>query len=458
MTPAAGLAFRGSKNKGVAVGGGGPDPVSVTHITDGTTSSASTSATTASVTPGINQLQLLLIHANRFNASMPDPTVTGCGLTWVFAGRRVVRLTASTEYSTVFLFRAMGTPSTGSLTISFGATSMSRIAWSWDQAANVSTFGTNGSGAIVQIQVNNNGVSSQGTTSAAPLVNLVPFAHSNNATWAGLAWTSSTGFTPGMGFTETAENGNSIGRLATQWKVSNDTSVDGTLGSSAMWGMFAVELAGTNIYVLRASSQSGSINSDSETSYANARSSGGGGFAFYASPGQGIPAGQEYDPGWSTSYSSQSARWNCREGFMSFDTSVIVGTIQSATLYGGLLTEFSPTDYLVEARLHDWGTTLTTADWVGGADLSSKTLVATLDTNGIGDGYKYKLFVESGSALRDNLNRSGTTRIMLSSERMRLNLDPFTTGGGAGYSEALTFWGYNSETDYFMEPKLVVVV
>jgi hypothetical protein len=72
------------------------------------------------------------------------------------------------------------------------------------------------------------------------------------------------------------------------------------------------------------------------------------------------------------------------EGFYQFDTSGIgdTDTIDSAvfSLHGH--TDNSVTDFTINCRLKDWGTGLTTADWVAGADLSALTLLATFATSG----------------------------------------------------------------------------
>lgn len=103
------------------------------------------------------------------------------------------------------------------------------------------------------------------------------------------------------------------------------------------------------------------------------------------------------------------------EGFVLFDTSSVVGTVSSATLslYGDF--DGSTTDFTVNARQKTWGATLTTADWVAAASLSSQTLLATFATSGFTTS-GYNNFT-SDSAFISNINQSGTTDILLSSSR-----------------------------------------
>lgn len=108
----------------------------------------------------------------------------------------------------------------------------------------------------------------------------------------------------------------------------------------------------------------------------------------------------------------------CWELFLDFDTSSIPDTdvIDSVSLSLWLEDDLSTQDFTVQARLHDWGGTLTTADWVSGANLSTKTLLATLATNGIGSAGAYKAFT-SDAAFVSNVSKTGTTYILLNSDR-----------------------------------------
>lgn len=113
----------------------------------------------------------------------------------------------------------------------------------------------------------------------------------------------------------------------------------------------------------------------------------------------------------------QQTGYTVYQVFIKFDTSSIPDgdEITSATLELYLGTDGSATDFVVQARLHDWGASVTTADWVAGADLSGKTLLATLDSNGIGATGALKAFT-SDAAFKSNISKTGITYILLCSK------------------------------------------
>ncbi len=121
----------------------------------------------------------------------------------------------------------------------------------------------------------------------------------------------------------------------------------------------------------------------------------------------------------------QTTGYGVYETFISFDTSSIPDTddIISVTLELYLSTDASAADFVVQARLHDWGASVTTADWVAGADLSGKTLLATLDSNGIGATGSLKAFT-SDAAFKSNINKTGVTYIILCSKEQVDNSAP----------------------------------
>lgn len=113
------------------------------------------------------------------------------------------------------------------------------------------------------------------------------------------------------------------------------------------------------------------------------------------------------------------------QSFLSFDTSSIPG-IPTAAVLSTYMTAVDNTDgsFTNEARQYDWGTTLTTADWVPGASLSGQTLLATLDSSGVSTS-AYNDFTDV--AMVANLNRAGYTRMVVSSSQTRLNNPPTLT-------------------------------
>lgn len=120
------------------------------HATDSGSDSIS-SATTASISPNVNQLILVAVGIKRFAAPPSAPSISGLGLTWV----QVATVTGNNLRLTVF--RGLGSPTTGVITIT-PAESCGNVYWTVDQFPNSSPLGTNGSGAVVQ-SVTNNGSS-----------------------------------------------------------------------------------------------------------------------------------------------------------------------------------------------------------------------------------------------------------------------------------------------------------
>lgn len=163
-------------------------------------------------------------------------------------------------------------------------------------------------------------------------------------------------------------------------------------------------------YTLYATSN-GSMNS-SNTNYTTARAGSNLQVDFPASTGFNMNCGQNLVT--TTEF--------CFEVFLSFDTSGVVGTIQSATLSLKSTNDQSTTDFVLEARLRDWGATLESADWVAGDSLAGLTLLASMNTSGWAtSGYNV---LTSEAAFASNINKTGATRIVLSSSRHRAATTP----------------------------------
>lgn len=187
----------------------------------------------------------------------------------------------------------------------------------------------------------------------------------------------------------------------------------------------------TTIY---GSTADGNIQSSSAT-YSTARSGGGtlvAAAAGTADVGQNVAAAVYY----------------LYEGFIQFDTSSIPDndTITAVELSLYVYQDSSTTDFTVNARLYDWGAALTSADWVAGASASGNTLAATLATSGATDD-AYNAFT-SEDAFKANINKTGTTYLVLTSSR-------FENGDVPTGDERLLFRS-GSYTGTTYDPKLVV--
>lgn len=137
-----------------------------------------------------------------------------------------------------------------------------------------------------------------------------------------------------------------------------------------------------------------------------------------------------------------SGDFRCMESFLRFETGGIpddVGVL-AARLYWYGHSDQSATDFTAELRLHSWGPTSGTEDWVPGSQLASKPLVATFASSAFPVG-SFGQFTEVGTMLRDSINRTGTTEFILCSDRHRIGNQP--TG-----NEYVTFYARDNVSGY----------
>jgi hypothetical protein len=189
------------------------------------------------------------------------------------------------------------------------------------------------------------------------------------------------------------------------------------------------------------STADGRIQSQAVTSYSDAREGVGGAVLdTHTDSSQQDLVGQLYN----------GTTYFCWQLFLDFDTSAIPDTdnIDSVvlSLYGE--TDDSAQDFIYQARLHDWGGTLTNADYVAGSALSGKTLLATFNTSGWSTtGYND---LTSESSFVSNINKTGVTYIVLSSDRQAGNNAPVN-----GANERVQCF-MADEAGTSKDPKLVV--
>lgn len=220
--------------------------VSIVNTTEGTDTDGTSTATTASVTPSANKLQLLSVTARTGDSTdTGTPTITGNGLTWVNIAHIVYDRTSASRKA-LDLFRAMGaSPSTGAITIDYGSQTPSAISWALDEVSGMDTTGTNGSGAIVQSATNWH----QDTDGLNTItVTLGAFSDSNNATFGAMAADGNTPATlssVGTGFTQVGNSVNTGGdgvNLVREFRSDNDTTVDITWSKIVDLGGIAIEI------------------------------------------------------------------------------------------------------------------------------------------------------------------------------------------------------------------------
>ena len=187
----------------------------------------------------------------------------------------------------------------------------------------------------------------------------------------------------------------------------------------------------------------GSADVGASPSYAAARAGTGSVLDAYA--GIELTFGQQFTTSGDPDYIPD---YDIYESFLAFNTSSIpdTDTVSAAVLNLRSLYDHSTTDFTIEARLYDWGTGLTTADYVAGASLSALTLLAHRDTaSGWTVNTAYDL---TDDAFAANVSKTGTTRLLLCSSRTTGNNTPTTYEQGSAYSA--------DQTGTTSDPKLTV--
>lgn len=194
------------------------------HLLSNGDASDLTSYTTGTVTPTANRLVFFLVTNGC--ASAPNvPTVTGASMTWT-----QVATGANASHDGLTLFRALSSsPGSGACTIDFGGQTQTSCDWSVVEFTGMVTSGTNGADAVVQGVANNGGTATSGT------VTLSAFSSIQNATFGGFRCGASPSVGAGFTLLGTANS------VFTEWKNTNDTSVDASW-TNAGWVGIAAEI------------------------------------------------------------------------------------------------------------------------------------------------------------------------------------------------------------------------
>lgn len=137
------------------------------------------------------------------------------------------------------------------------------------------------------------------------------------------------------------------------------------------------------------------------------------------------------------------------EAFISFDTSSLPDSdsVSAAVLTLWLDTPDIDTAWTLQARTYDWGASVTTADWRGGAAFSALTLLATISAGSISPDAANDL-TENGTNLQSAINKTGTTYMVLGNSNYAANSAP--TG-----NEYVSIYSADN-TGTTNDPKLVI--
>ncbi|MFA5828849.1 MAG: DUF2341 domain-containing protein [Candidatus Shapirobacteria bacterium] len=200
-------------------------------LSQGTETDAS-SYDTASISPGANKLVLLAVASRVAGGGNNTPTASGVGMSWDL----VTTVQEPGSWNRISLLRAMSpSPSSGAITISFGGQTQTAVNWQISEFSNVDTSGTNGASAIGQSQTNT------GASVTSLTVTLGAFQSTNNATYGAMISEVASPINQGTGFTEVYDLSVTDSALETEWKDSNDTSVDWSFTQGRVGGI-AVEI------------------------------------------------------------------------------------------------------------------------------------------------------------------------------------------------------------------------
>jgi hypothetical protein len=200
--------------------------VSSNHLLTALSNTGATSYTTASISPTNGRLDLACFASQVSSGGVNIPTATGLGLTWVQVATVVDTETGNRR---VTLFRARGTPTTGTMTFDLGGQSQVRAGWSTAEFAGTDISGANGVGAIVQSNAST--TSDLGLTTGATTT-LNAFLSAADATYGCVRQGAANAFSAGVGGFSLLGNVTGLSSYASEFQNSNNTAVAFTWASS----------------------------------------------------------------------------------------------------------------------------------------------------------------------------------------------------------------------------------
>jgi hypothetical protein len=199
--------------------------VAITNLTAQDNGSNLATYTTASISPVSNAL-LLCAVLTTLVGTPPAPTVSGLGLTWTTVANCFFR-PSNTQYR-LDVYRALGTPTPGSVTLDYGGVAQAGATWVIDQVTGVATTGLNGSDAVLQTAIS----PVPSTSVATRTIALNSAIQTGNVPWAVTAWGVAEAGTGEAGWTVLANPfGPGPGKaVLSQWRNGTDD-----LSATATW-------------------------------------------------------------------------------------------------------------------------------------------------------------------------------------------------------------------------------
>lgn len=185
------------------------------------------------MSPLPNRVILVAVRNKRTAGTPTVPVLSGtqCGLTWTQLDTVVYDTTTQER---ITLFKANGSGAiAGTLQFTFGGTTQNGCQW---VVLELQLADDTGGSALVQtVQA-----SSSGSTQAS--ATLSAFGDTDNATIGIFAKTGSGSWSAGTGFTQVSEQSFATGRMISEWRQDNDTSVDTSTFTSSAWGGWGIEV------------------------------------------------------------------------------------------------------------------------------------------------------------------------------------------------------------------------
>jgi hypothetical protein len=220
---------------------GGVSVATPTNLTKGGSTTDATSIDTASVTFTANRLYILTVNSRTGITADPNqPTATGGNVTWVVPtnGSEIIDTTSASRRRLTLLYGICSSTTSGAVTIDFGGQSQETFGWIIDEIAS----GFNATTPVVQAAKNNSQVAVTSVTAT-----LAAFGSSYNATYGVAGFSNGTiTSTAGSGFTLVTTNTDAGGDgnlgLDTEFRATNDTTVDVSFASDAENGIIGIEI------------------------------------------------------------------------------------------------------------------------------------------------------------------------------------------------------------------------
>lgn len=211
-----------------------PPPISASNFTSVGGASASSLAT-SSLSP-TDKVYLVAVNSRTGISTDPNvPTLSGWGITWNQIATAQHDIAGSSRKRITLFWGYNASPSSGTLTADFGGQTQTDMGIVVDEITGADT-----TSPIVQSTTATDDTITVSTLTAT----LGAFADTDNATYSagGIGSVGST-FTPGTGFATVSDLGTGTSnRLSTQFKNTNDTSVDMSWSANEEIGIIAVEI------------------------------------------------------------------------------------------------------------------------------------------------------------------------------------------------------------------------